>query len=377
MGRTIMRLALIQPATAAIVLLLSALLSTAAGQPEKVSRIGYLNPGSPSDPLRQRRLDVFRQGMRELGYVDGQNIAIESRWAEGQNDRYPALAADLVRSKLDVIVVQSGAATQAVQQATRTIPIVMSLVVDPVGSGLVASLAHPGGNVTGTTVMATDLAGKTLQLLKEMVPKISRVAVLRHPVNPGSASFLREAEPAARILGIRLQLLEARDPQGIDSAFTAMARERAGALLVFPDAFFGTHRRQVAELALKRRLPSIFPTGSREYVEAGGLMIYGPNLVDLERRLATYVDKILKGTKPGDLPVEQPTKFEMVVNVRTAKAIGLTISPLLLQCADQLMNLGGTPHRACRPLPNCTVERTAGSHTLAAAAHRSVMRITV
>src|SRR2546422_9886254 len=277
-------------------------LGTAAAQPpEKVPRVGYLNPGSASDPLRQRRLDAFRQGRRELGYVEGQNIAIESRWAEGKYDRYPALAADLVRLKVDVIVAMSGAATQAAQQATRTIPIVMSLVNDPVGSGLVPSLAHPGGNITGTSVMSPDLIGKQLQLLKEVVPKVSRVAFLRHPANPASAANLREAEAAARGLGGRLQTLEARNPQEIDSAFAAMTREQAGALLLPPDALFGNQRRQIAKLATKKALPSIFLT--TEYAEAGGLMVYGPNLLNLERRAATYVVKILKGAKPANLPV--------------------------------------------------------------------------
>src|SRR3989449_621173 len=311
-------------------------LGTAAAQPpEKVPRVGYLNPGSASDPLRQRRLDAFRQGRRELGYVDGQNIAIESRWAEGKYDRYPALAADLVRLKVDVIVAMSGAATQAAQQATRTIPIVMSLVNDPVGSGLVPSLAHPGGNITGTSVMSPDLIGKQLQLLKEVVPKVSRVAFLRHPANPASAANLREAEAAARGLGVRLQTLEARNPQEIDSAFAAMTREQAGALLIHADALFGNQRRQIAELATKKRLPSIFLT--TEYAEAGGLMVYGPNLLNLERRAATYVVKILKGAKPADLPVEQPSKFDLLVNLKTAKALGLTIPYTLLQRADQVI----------------------------------------
>ena len=333
-----MRLVVTRPTTAVVLLLLSASLDTAAAQPpEKVPRVGYLNPGSSSDPLRQRRLEAFRQGLRELGYVEGQNIAIESRWAEGKYDRYPALAADLVRSKVDVIVAQSGAATQAAQQATRTIPIVMSLVLDPVGIGLVPSLARPGGNVTGTSFMAPDLVGKQLQLLKEVVPKVSRVALLRHPDNPASAAQLRQAEAAARALRVRLQTLEARNPEEIDSAFAAMTRERAGALLIFPDPIFGNQRRQIAELAAKRRLPAIHG-GTPEYAEAGGLMVYSPNILDLKRRAATYVDKILKGAKPADLPVEQPTKFELVINLRTAKAIGLTIPPSLLQRADQIID---------------------------------------
>src|SRR2546422_4843585 len=281
--------------------LLAAPLAAKAQPREKVPRVGYLSPGSPSEPFRRRRFEAFRQGRRELGYVEGQNIAIESRWAEGKYDRYPALAADLVRLKVDVIVAMSGAATQAAQQATRTIPIVMSLVNDPVGSGLVPSLAHPGGNITGTSVMSPDLIGKQLQLLKEVVPKVSRVAFLRHPANPASAANLREAEAAARGLGVRLQTLEARNPQEIDSAFAAMTREQAGALLLPPDALFGNQRRQIAKLATKKALPSIFLT--TEYAEAGGLMVYGPNLLNLERRAATYVVKILKGAKPANLPV--------------------------------------------------------------------------
>jgi putative ABC transport system substrate-binding protein len=332
------RLAVAGFAIAAVLLLLATPFAAVTAQPrEKVPGVGYLNPGSSSDPLRQRRLEAFRQGLRELGYVDGQNIAIESRWAEGKYDRYPALAADLVRLKVDVIVAQSGAATQAAQQATRTIPIVMSLVLDPVGIGLVPSLARPGGNVTGTSFMAPDLVGKQLQLLKALDPKVSRVALLRHPANPGSALYLQEAEAAARILGVRLQTLEARNPQEIDSAFAAMTRERAGALLIFPDSFFATQRRQIAELAAMRRLPAIHG-GTPEYAEAGGLMVYSPNILDLERRAAIYVDKILKGAKPADLPVEQPTKFELIINLKAAKALGLTIPPSLLRRADQIID---------------------------------------
>jgi putative ABC transport system substrate-binding protein len=286
--------------------------------------------------MRQRWLEAFRQGLRELGYVEGQNIAIESRWTEGKDDRLPALAADLVRSKVDVIVAETGAATRAAQQATRTIPIVMSLVNDPVGSGLVASLARPGGNVTGLTIMSPDLVGKQLELLKEVVPKVSRVALLRHPDNPASAAQLREAEAAAQALGVRLQTLEARSPQEIDGAFAAMTRERAGALLVIPDTLFWSQRRQIAELAVKRRLPSM--RMGEAYAEAGGLMSYGPSYLDLERRAATFVDKILKGANPADLPVAQPTKFELVINLKTAKAIGLTIPQPLLQRADQIID---------------------------------------
>jgi putative ABC transport system substrate-binding protein len=311
-------------------------LGTAAAQPpEKVPRVGYLSLPSLSDPVIQGLLEAFRQGLRELGYVEGRNIAIEARAAEGKHDRLPALAADLIRSKVDVIVAPSGAATQAAQQATRTIPIVMSTVADALGSGLVASLARPGGNVTGLTLMSPDLAGKQFQLLKEVVPKVSRVALLANPNNPSSARFAREAEAAARALEVRLQTLEARNPQEIVSAFAAMTRERARALLIVPDGIFLNRRRQIAELAATRRLPSIY--GTTEYAEAGGLMASSANFLDVSRRAATFVDKILKGAKPADLPVAQPTKFELVINLRTAKAIGLTIPPSVLGRADQII----------------------------------------
>jgi putative ABC transport system substrate-binding protein len=316
--------------------LLAAPLSTAAAQPrEKVPRVGYLSPGSPSDLARQRRFEAFRQGLRELGYVEGQTIAIEPRWAEGKYARYSALAADLVRLKVDVIVAVGGRATQDAQQATRTIPIVLSVVIDPLGSGLVASLARPGGNVTGLTIMASDVVGKQFEVVKEVVPKVSRVALLWNPANPGSAPQVREAEGAARALGVRLQTLEARDPQEIDSAFAAMTKERAGALVVLSDAILLNQRRQIAELAAKSRLPAVYTL--REHAEAGGLMAYGANPLDLERRAATYVDKILKGAKPADLPVEQSTKFELIINLKTAKALGLTMPQSLLQRADQVI----------------------------------------
>ncbi len=296
----------------AVGLTLASLGTAAAQRPEKVPRVGYLSPGSSSDPARLRRFEAFRQGLRELGYVEGQSITIESRWAEGKYERYSALAADLVRLKVDVIVAVGGRATQDAQQATRTIPIVMSVVIDPLGSGLVASLARPGGNVTGLTIMASDLVGKQFEVLKEVVPKVSRVALLWNPANPGSAPQLRAAEVAARALGVRLQTLEARVPQEIDSAFAAMTKERAGALVVLSDAILLNQRRQIAELAAKSRLPAVYAL--MEHAEAGGLVGYGANPLDLERRAATYVDKILKGAKPGDLPVEQPTKFELVIN---------------------------------------------------------------
>ena len=331
-----MRLAVIRPATAVVLLLLSVLVDTAATQPAgKMPRVGYLAPFSDSDPVARRVLEAFRQGLRELGYTEGQNIAIESRSAEGKDERLPALAADLVRSKVDVIVATSGAATRAVQQTTRTIPIVMSQANDPVGSGLVANLARPGGNVTGLTIMSPDLVAKRLELLKELVPKVSRIGLLRNPDNPASAAMLQEAEAAARALGVRLQTLEARNSQEIEVAFAAMLKERAGALLMLTDAIFTTQRRQIAELAAKGRLPSLGPS---QYPDAGGLMAYGPNIFDLERRAASFVDRILKGAKPGDLPVEQPTKFDLVINLRTAKAIGLSIPSSLSQRADQTID---------------------------------------
>jgi putative ABC transport system substrate-binding protein len=315
--------------------LLAAPLAAEAQTAGKVPRVGYLSPGSSSDSARLRRFEAFRQGLRERGYVEGQNIAIESRWAEGKYDRYPTLAADLVRLKVDVIVTVGGAATRAVQQATRTIPIVMSVVIDPIGSGFVPSLAHPGGNVTGLSMMAADLVGKQLAVLQEVTPKVVRVALLWNPANPGSLPQLRAAEAVARALRVRLQTLEARVPQEIDSAFAAMTREQAGALVVLVDAIFTNQVRQIAELAAKRRLPSIY--GQREYTEAGGLMVYSSDPLDLERRAATFVDKILKGAKPADLPIEQASKFELIINLKTAKALGLTIPQSLLQRADQVI----------------------------------------
>jgi len=316
--------------------LLAVPLAAEAQPAGKVPRVGYLSPGSSSDPVRLRRFEAFRQGLRELGYVEGQNIVLEPRWAEGQYARYPALAADLVRLKVGVIVVVGGTGTKAAKEVTRTVPIVMSLVVDPVGSGLIPSLAHPGGNVTGTSIMAPDLVGKQLELLMEVVPKISRVAVLWNPDNPGGVPQLRQTEAAARALGVRLQTLEARGPHELDSAFAAMTRERAGALVILNDAILGVNlSKQIAELAAKSRLPAVH--GEPEYAQAGGLMVYGANRLDLERRAATFVDKILKGAKPADLPIEQPTKFELVINLKTAKALGLTIPPSLLLQADHVI----------------------------------------
>jgi putative ABC transport system substrate-binding protein len=322
--------------------LLAAPLAADAQQAGKVYRIGFLSPSSRSDPERlaspfgERGLAAFRQGLRDLGYVEGQNLTIEYRWAEGRFERLPDLAAELVRLKVDVIVSVVTQASLAAKNATRTIPIVLVAAGDPLGSGLVANLARPGGNVTGPSSMYGDLAGKQLELLKESVPKVSRVAVLWNPANAvWQAQMLRQTEIAARALGLQVQLLEARGPDELEGAFAAMTRERASALLVQVDVIFALHARRIADLAAKRRVPAMY--GSREHVEAGGLMSYAPNVPDLFRRAATYVDKILKGAKPADLPVEQPTKFELVINLKTAKTLGLTIPPSLLGRADEVI----------------------------------------
>jgi putative ABC transport system substrate-binding protein len=322
-------------AALAVSIFLVAPLAAEAQQAGKVTRIGFLSPSSPSNVRNPLRLDALRQGLRELGYVEGQNISIESRWAEGKYDRLPGLAAELVRLKVDVIVTYTAPAIQAVKQATGTIPIVMGGVIDPVATGFVASLARPGGNITGLSLMAAEPVAKQLEILKEVVPKVSRVAVLGNPANVGTAPQLQYAQDAARVLGMRLQPLEVRSPVEIDSAFTAMTRDKAGAVIVLVDAMFEEHRTRIVDLATRRRLPSVY--GLIEFVEAGGLIFYGANDIERFRRVAIFVDKILKGAKPGDLPVEQPTKFELVINLKTAKALGLTIPPSLLSRADEVI----------------------------------------
>ena len=271
----------------------------------KVARIGLLATGALDSADQQVTLDAFRQGLHGLGYIENKSISIEARFAEGSYDRLPDLAAELVRLKVDIIVAYSTPATKAARDATRTIPIVMSAVVDPVATGLVASLGRPGGNVTGLSLMAPELIGKQMQLLTELVPKVSRVAVLWNPANPSNEPQLREAEVAARTLRVRLQPLEVRGPNDFDSAFAAMTRERAGAVIVLVEGMFIDNRVQIARLAEKARLPAVY--GIREHTEVGGLMFYGASPVERNRRAATIVDKILKGAKPGDLPVEQPT----------------------------------------------------------------------
>jgi putative tryptophan/tyrosine transport system substrate-binding protein len=311
-------------------------LAPEAQQAVNVPRIGFLAPASPSEPRVPQLLQAVRQGLREHGYVEGQNIAIEFRWAEGQYDRLPGLAAELIRLKVNVIVAAGPLAIQAAKHATETIPIVMAAVGDPVASGFVVSLARPGGNITGLSNMLPELVGKQLELLKEIVPKVSRVALLGNPaLNPAYAPMLRHAQDAARALGVRLQPLEGRDPSGIDNAFAAITTERAGAVIVIVDTRLLDHRSRIADHAVRRRLPTVFPL--REFAEVGGLLSYGPNLAEGYRRTAIYVDKILKGAKPGDLPVEQPTTLELVVNLKTAKALGLTIPHAVLQRADRVI----------------------------------------
>jgi len=305
-----------------------------AQQAKKIPRIGFLASVSASSDAD--RIEAFRQGLRELGYVEGQNVTIEYRWADGKFEQLPDLAAELVRLKVDVIVAVVTQASLAAKKATGTIPIVMVGVSDPVGSGLVASLARPGTNITGTSSMTAEIIGKLLELLKETLPKISRVAALWNPANPVfQALQLRETEVAARALGVQLRILEARGPDEIDRAFAAMVKERTKALLILGDPVFTSHRKRIADLAAKYRVPAV--SGTREYVEAGGLMAYGPSFPDMHRRAATYVDKILKGTKPADLPVEQPKKFEFIINLKAAKQIRLTIPPNVLARADTVI----------------------------------------
>jgi putative tryptophan/tyrosine transport system substrate-binding protein len=307
---------------------------------EKVHRIGRLSPGRPlpeSNPSGDKDLEAFRQGLRAFGYVEGQNIVIEYRYAEGRDDRLTALAAELVRLKMDVIVAIGGAAaTRAVQHATRTIPIVMAGASDPVREGLVASLTHPGGNTTGLSNLSAELPGKRLEILKETVPQSARVAVLANPANPNHASAMYNLTAAAQALGLHLHVVELRRPDELDAAFAAMTRAGADALFVQGEPLLlDGLRGRIVDRAATSRLPAMYSW--RMYVEAGGLMAYGPSLPDMHRRAAAYVDKLLKGAKPTDLPVEQPTKFELVINLKTAKALGLTIPPTLLFQADEVI----------------------------------------
>ena len=303
-----------------------------AQQTRQIPRIGVLGGQSPeiSPPIL-----TLREGLRELGYVEGQNIAIEWRWAGGRNERFSDLAAELVKLKVDIIVAPTTPGALAAQRATRTIPIVMGFVSDPVALGLVANLARPGGNITGLGVPTPEIAGKRLQLLREVVPAVTRIAILNDPNQPGISAELKGTEAAALALGVQLQVWEARSSGDLDRAFTAIVRERAAGILIPPSTTLFAYRAHIAELAAKHRLPT--SAWARELTEAGCLISYGANQPDVARRVAYFVDKILKGAKPSDLPVEQPTKFELVINLRTAKALGLTIPQSLLLRADQLI----------------------------------------
>ena len=304
-----------------------------AQQPRKIPRVGYLQVTASSTVAA--RTEAFRQGLRELGYVEGKNIFIEWRFAEGKADRLPALAAELVRLKVDVIVTSGPTVTRSAKEATVTVPIVMTFDNDPVGNGFVASLARPGGNITGLSTLAPEISGKQVELLKEIVPKLSRVAVLGTSTNPGNAQALKEIELTAGAFAVQLQHLDVRGAKDIETAFRAASKGHADALLVLAGPVLVINRKQVIDLAAKNRLPGTYYR--REFVEDGGLMSYGVNFADLDRRAATYVDKILKGVKPADLPVEQPTKFEFVINLKAAKQIGLTIPPNVLARADRVI----------------------------------------
>ena len=305
-------------------------LAAEAQEAGKVARIGLIRPGSPPDPF----VEPFKQGLRELGYVEGRNISIEYRWAEGRTERLPDLAADLVRLKVDVIVA-GGQAAVAAKQATSAIPIVMPIVTDPVRLGLVASLGRPGGNATGLATQNDELPGKWMELLREALPKVSRVAILLQPSYDGGVQ-LKTSEVAARSLGVRLQVLKVERPDDFVTAFGEVQKNRAEAVIVSASGLFYVHRTRLVEFVAKHRLPTIYHQ-SEFVVGSGGLMSYGPDFHDLFRRSATYVDKILRGAKPGDLPVQQPTKFELVINRRTAKALGLTIPQSLLLRADRVI----------------------------------------
>jgi putative tryptophan/tyrosine transport system substrate-binding protein len=314
-----------------VVVKLAAGMTAEAQQPKKIPRIGYLS--LRSGPSGQD--EAFKQGLRELGWVEGQNIAIEYRWAADQTDRLPSLAEDLVRLKVDVIVAWTGPVVQAAKNATSTIPIVM-WAADPVETGLVASLARPGGNVTGLSLILPDLAGKRLELLREVLPRLARVAFLAHAEDPSSRLFIKESQDAGQSLGLKIQPLVVKGPEEFEGAFAAMIRERAGALVVHPLFISGGgHGPRIAALAARNRLPTM--SDGFQFAEAGGLMYYGPDRIALSRRDAVYVDKILKGAKPAELPVEQPMKFELVINLKTAKQIGLTIPQSVLYRADKVI----------------------------------------
>ena len=306
---------------------------THAQQPAIIPRIGYLIAVSPS--ASANRIKVFQEGLRELGYAEKNNIVIEYRYAEGKLDRLPALAAELVRLKVDIIVTAGGQATRAAKEATSSIPIVMTNDPDPVGSGFVASLARPGGNITGLSTLAPELSGKRLELLREVVPKLSRVANVGTSTQPGHAQAKKELKSAAKGFNVRIQYLDVSDSTDIETAFRAVAKGQADGLLTLTSPILRSQRAQLADLAVKNHIPTIY--NDIQFVEAGGLIFYGVSFLDLDRHAATYVDKILKGAKPADLPVEQPKKFEFIINLKAAKQIGVTIPPNVLVRADRVI----------------------------------------
>jgi len=314
-------------------LFLAAVTLAEAQQPKKVPRIGFLSAASASAVAG--RLDAFRQGLTELGYIEGKNIVVEYRYADGKADRLPALAAELVGAELDLIVAATTPGVLAVKKTSATVPIVFVDISDPVANGLVASLARPGGNITGLTIFGPELSGKRLELLKEAAPNVARVALLWNSANPANELMWKETQAVAHELRVQLQSLEVRSSNDFDSAFEAALREHAQALIAAPEPLINTHLKRIVEFAAKNRLPAMY--GAPEVVNAGGLMAYAPSYTDLYRRAATYVDKILKGTKPADLPVEQPKKFEFIINLKTAKQIGVTIPQSVLFRADKVI----------------------------------------
>ena len=328
-----MKLGSTRLATVFILVLLAVPLGSGAQSAAESPRLGFLS--SSSSERDKPRLAAFLKGLRELGYLEGRSIFIERRYAEGRFEILPELAAELVRLKVDILVVSGAPASTAARNATSVIPIVMTDVADPVGIGLVTSLPRPGGNVTGLSDFNAGVVAKRLELLKELLPSASRVGILLNPANPSNPLQLKLTQAAAPTLGVALLPLEARAADDIDRAFTAMRAERTDALLVFGDPMLGSHNHRIVERAARARLPAMY--SRREMAEAGGLMSYGTNFTDLSRRAATYVDKILKGAKPADLPVEQPTKFELVINLKTAKTLGLTMAQSLLLRADRVI----------------------------------------
>jgi putative tryptophan/tyrosine transport system substrate-binding protein len=299
----------------------------------KIPRIGFM--GNSTAALEANLVDAFREGLRELGYEEGRNIAIEYRWADGNYDEFPALVAELIAAKVDAIVTAGTPAALAVKSATTTVPLVMVAVGDPIGTGLVPSLARPGGNLTGLSSIAPDLEGKRLQLLREVTPALSHVAMFINSLNPFHVSSMRQANDAAQAMGIKLQLHDIRKSEDLDDAFAAIRKERPDALLILADRVFLHNRERIVDVANEQRLPNV--NAYKELVEVGGLMSYGPSYEDMHKRAAIYVDKILKGAKPADLPIEQPSKFTFIVNLKAAKALGVTVPSQLLGLADQLI----------------------------------------